>query len=987
MLSHNVRTHKSVTPSNSIKEQCLAQALSLLIAIICFLCLPRTAISAVECQFVLGFATLRDLIGHEIVGECLENERHGANGDALQQTTGGLLVWRKADNWTAFTDGYRTWINGPDGLVQRLNTERFEWEADYAPGDGIAAPTPTPTPTPIPTPTGSPASDRAALVAFYNATDGPNWDNSSNWLSNEPLSEWFGVSTDASGRVTALNLGSQWNDKRELLYRGNNLSGSIPPAIGNLSNLDQLILSDNNLSGSIPPEIGTLTNLNTLNLSGNALTGSIPPAIGNLSNLDWLILSDNNLSGSIPPEIGTLTNLNGLFLFDNTLSGSIPPEIGTLTNLNTLNLSGNALTGSIPPEIGTLTNLNGLVLFDNTLSGSIPPEIGTLTNLNTLNLSGNALTGSIPPEIGNLSNLDWLSLADNNLSGSIPPVIGNLSNLDWLSLADNNLSGSIPPVIGNLSNLDWLSLADNNLSGSIPPVIGKLTNLNTLNLRGNALTGSIPPEIGTLTNLNVLNLSGNALTGSIPPEIGNLSNLDWLSLADNNLSGSIPPVIGNLSNLDWLNLADNNLTGPIPPEIGNLSNLDWLHLSDNNLTGPIPPEIGKLTNLNGLFLRYNALTGSIPPEIGNLSNLDWLSLADNTLSGPIPPEIGNLSNLNWLTLDNGHCGPPKLRTWLRELRERRLDVLPCIDPRARLLPRALLREDSDGLSLALDADLHDPQEVSVSDSAVVAAEIQNGWLALSPRGRGEAEVTIVPLNGGPPATAKVVVRAAVGTFGIDIVIEQPASDLYADTLTAAADRWSAVLDGTEWEGRDARKNCERWARDVPVAGGGNELTVWALRETAPDSLSMTTGWAWSCRRNEGPETEPSRYYPIAGTVVVNEVYRNAPGNVRLMLHEIGHILGLAGAFPPATGLVTEDRRYFIGPQAVAAFRKGGGDPDLPGIPLASDRVHWGSGVRDELMASAGSSDGLSVAALADAGYTVDFSKVIPCDTSNNCLIK
>ena len=747
MLSHNVRTHKSVTPSNSIKEQCLAQALSLLIAIICFLCLPRTAISAVECQFVLGFATLRDLIGHEIVGECLENERHGANGDALQQTTGGLLVWRKADNWTAFTDGYRTWINGPDGLVQRLNTERFEWEADYAPGDGIAAPTPTPTPTPIPTPTGSPASDRAALVAFYNATDGPNWDNSSNWLSNEPLSEWFGVSTDASGRVTALNLGSQWNDKRELLYRGNNLSGSIPPAIGNLSNLDQLILSDNNLSGSIPPEIGTLTNLNTLNLSGNALTGSIPP------------------------------------------------------------------------------------------------------------------------------------------------------------------------------------------------------------------------------------------------EIGNLSNLDWLSLADNNLSGSIPPVIGNLSNLDWLNLADNNLTGPIPPEIGNLSNLDWLHLSDNNLTGPIPPEIGKLTNLNGLFLRYNALTGSIPPEIGNLSNLDWLSLADNTLSGPIPPEIGNLSNLNWLTLDNGHCGPPKLRTWLRELRERRLDVLPCIDPRARLLPRALLREDSDGLSLALDADLHDPQEVSVSDSAVVAAEIQNGWLALSPRGRGEAEVTIVPLNGGPPATAKVVVRAAVGTFGIDIVIEQPASDLYADTLTAAADRWSAVLDGTEWEGRDARKNCERWARDVPVAGGGNELTVWALRETAPDSLSMTTGWAWSCRRNEGPETEPSRYYPIAGTVVVNEVYRNAPGNVRLMLHEIGHILGLAGAFPPATGLVTEDRRYFIGPQAVAAFRKGGGDPDLPGIPLASDRVHWGSGVRDELMASAGSSDGLSVAALADAGYTVDFSKVIPCDTSNNCLIK
>ncbi len=119
--------------------------LAVLFAFALFLLLP-TSVAAAECQFVLGFKTLRDLIGHEIVGECLENEHHGANGDALQQTTGGLLVWRKADNWTAFTDGYRTWINGPNGLVQRLNTERFEWEADYAPGGGIATPTPTPGP-------------------------------------------------------------------------------------------------------------------------------------------------------------------------------------------------------------------------------------------------------------------------------------------------------------------------------------------------------------------------------------------------------------------------------------------------------------------------------------------------------------------------------------------------------------------------------------------------------------------------------------------------------------------------------------------------------------------------------------------------------------------------------------------------------------------------------------------------------------------------
>ena len=107
-----------------------------------FLLMP-TSVAAAECQFVLGFNTLRDLIGNEVVGECLENEHHNEIGDSVQQTTGGLLVWRKADNWTAFTDGYRTWLNGPNGLVQRLNTERFEWEADYAPGGGVATPTPT----------------------------------------------------------------------------------------------------------------------------------------------------------------------------------------------------------------------------------------------------------------------------------------------------------------------------------------------------------------------------------------------------------------------------------------------------------------------------------------------------------------------------------------------------------------------------------------------------------------------------------------------------------------------------------------------------------------------------------------------------------------------------------------------------------------------------------------------------------------------------
>lgn len=86
------------------------------------------------CTFVLGFADLRALVPTE-VGACTDDERaNPANGDAVQPTTRGLLVWRKADNWTAFTDGARTFVNGPLGLQQRLNGQRFWWEEN---GDNL----------------------------------------------------------------------------------------------------------------------------------------------------------------------------------------------------------------------------------------------------------------------------------------------------------------------------------------------------------------------------------------------------------------------------------------------------------------------------------------------------------------------------------------------------------------------------------------------------------------------------------------------------------------------------------------------------------------------------------------------------------------------------------------------------------------------------------------------------------------------------------
>ena len=298
--------------------------------------------------------------------------------------------------------------------------------------------------------------DRAALVALYEATDGANWADNSNWLSDAPLGDWRGVATNADGRVTSVDLSS------------NQLSGSIPAALARLTRLELLNLSSNQLSGSIPAALGELTKLQELDLSSNQLDGSIPAALGELTNLKGLSLSRNQLGGSIPVELGELTKLQRLDLFDNQLSGSIPAALGELTNLKGLSLSRNQLGGSIPVELGELTNLKILALHSNELSGSIPVELGELTNLVWLNLRGNELGGSIPVELGELTNLEVLALHVNELSGSIPAALGELTNLVWLNLRGNELGGSIPAALGELTNLVYLNLRENQLSGCIP---------------------------------------------------------------------------------------------------------------------------------------------------------------------------------------------------------------------------------------------------------------------------------------------------------------------------------------------------------------------------------------------------------------------------------------------------------------------------------------------------------------------------------------
>ena len=285
------------------------------------------------------------------------------------------------------------------------------------------------------------ARDRIALVAFYHATDGPNWARADNWLTDAPTEDWHGVRTDGSGRVVWLILGAPASQV------GGRLSGPIPPEIGNLTSLQRLSISGHDLSGPIPPELGNLSNLEILSLARNNLTGVIPPEIGNLTSLRALFLTYNELSGPIPPELGNLSNLENLWLYNNNLTGPIPPELGNLTSLRWLRPNDNELSGPIPPELGNLSNLERLYLDDNNLTGPIPPEIGNLTSLQDLNLNDNNLTGVIPQSFLVLTDMVLLYFGQN--AGLCAPDTTNFRT--WLQ-GIGDVSGPFCAAVSSTSN-------------------------------------------------------------------------------------------------------------------------------------------------------------------------------------------------------------------------------------------------------------------------------------------------------------------------------------------------------------------------------------------------------------------------------------------------------------------------------------------------------------------------------------------------------
>lgn len=316
-------------------------------------------------------------------------------------------------------------------------------------------------------------------------------------------------------------------------HDGNKNLGSFFSALANCTALEELELAGMRLGGNFPSSVGQLsTNLKALWLQENQIFGSIPPSLANLTGLMSLNLTYNFLNGTISPGISKLPILEQLFLAYNRFTGKIPEALGECPHLGRLDLSNNRFSGKIPESFGNLVQIRYLYLNNNLLSGEIPPSLGKCKDLSSLDLSHNRLTGNITPAV--ISGLHkmyiYLNLSHNNLEGPLPLEISKLENVLEIDLSSNNLNGNIFAQISSCIALEMIDLSSNSFQGKLPETLGDLKNLKAFDVSRNKISGQIPGGLSRIHTLHFINLSVNNFEGTIPfgGVFNSVTNLSFL---------------------------------------------------------------------------------------------------------------------------------------------------------------------------------------------------------------------------------------------------------------------------------------------------------------------------------------------------------------------------------------------------------------------------------------------------------------------------
>ncbi|KAG6689045.1 hypothetical protein I3842_11G156300 [Carya illinoinensis] len=297
-----------------------------------------------------------------------------------------------------------------------------------------------------------------ALEAISSKLKNFNWPSSENFcqVRNVNLTS---TTTDAPTRNVSCDCNSTVCSITGIQLKSLNFTGVLPAEFGELTNLRILDLTHNYINGSIPTSFAQLPLVN-LSLLGNRISG-VPPEIGDISSLEELLLSGNNFTDAIPKTFGNLKNLSDFRIDGSRILGKIPDFVGNWINLTKLYMQGTDMEGPIPSSISQLTNLEELMISDLKGSSIGFPDLKNLTKLKYLVLRNCLINSSFPDDIGELKNLKRLDLSFNNISGQIP--VESL-DLDFMFLNNNSLSGQVPKwVLNSKKNLD---ISYNNFSGS-----------------------------------------------------------------------------------------------------------------------------------------------------------------------------------------------------------------------------------------------------------------------------------------------------------------------------------------------------------------------------------------------------------------------------------------------------------------------------------------------------------------------------------------
>jgi gliding motility-associated-like protein len=553
-------------------------------------------------------------------------------------------------------------------------------------------------------------SDSIALVALYNTTGGANttmtWTRKDNWLSNSPISTWYGVFVNSDGCVVGLDFDGV-NDGSGNHGAGNGLKGAFPDAVFNMSALKTLFLSGNSVI-SLPNAIGRLkklTNFHVENCGFNASSNPLPDSLWTLTQMEGMNLSNNAFYAPMPTKIGQLTNLayllaNNCGWSNESATANALVSLQTLKKLGYLDLSVNRFSDTLSPTIWTIDSLGAVILRENKLTslGTAIPRRAVLFDVQDNRLTRALNFSSLPIDIG---TTDWggLRLKGNRLTFEhiLPNMtIASRANRFFYSpqdsvFKDTTLTSRIGDPLSIKLNFDdtvrsnsyqWRkiravgdtlvvattatnSLLINRLQASDAGVYEvRVTNsiATQLTLYSRKITIVATPNLTCRYNdsLGLAAFYRSTNMQNIPPQYNpykwdlNQPMTTWLGVTLN-ASGCVQCLDLDGGAVDCTNLDPNpsgiGLVGTLPDSIRLLTSLERLVLQGNTgLDSVLPPNFGNLTSLKHFYAYNCRFTGPFPASFWTLPNIEGIDLNDNPLDMPFPSEFGNFRKLKELHL-------------------------------------------------------------------------------------------------------------------------------------------------------------------------------------------------------------------------------------------------------------------------------------------------------------------------------------------------